>query len=96
LAASEGKLVARTYAGILALLAFLTAIFRGLLCAGGAEATIELAWCSLWIFAGIGYLLGQIAAGTVEGSIRARIAAEVAAEQAAEKNAKSPGAAASR
>jgi hypothetical protein len=96
LAACEGKLVARTYAGILALLAFLTALFQGLLHAGDAEATIETAWCSLWIFAGIGYVLGQIAARTVGESVGARIAAQVAAGQAAEKDAKSPASAASR
>ena len=88
--------MARTYAGILALLAFLTAVLQGLLHAGDAQATIETAWCSLWIFAGVGYVLGQIAAWTVGESVAARIAAQVAAEQAAEKNAKSPVAAASR
>ena len=88
--------MARAYAGILALLAFLTALFQGLLHAGDANATIVTAWCSLWVFAGIGYVLGQLAAWTVDESVHARIAAQVAAEQAAEKNAKSAQAAAGR
>ncbi len=88
--------MARTYAGILALLAFLTALFQGLFHAGDAKATLETAWCSLWIFAGIGYVLGQIAAWTVADSVAAQIAAQVAAEQAAQMNAKSAQAAASR
>ncbi len=88
--------MARTYAGILALLAFLTALLQGLFHAGDVKATIETAWCSLWIFAGIGYVLGQIAERTVGESVGARIAARVAAEQAAQKNAKSPVAAAGR
>ena len=88
--------MARAYAGILALLAFLTALFQGLLHAGDVKATIQTAWCSLWIFAGIGYVLGRIAARTVGESVAARIAAGVAAEQPAEKNVKSAQAAASR
>ena len=83
--------MARTYAGILAFLAFLTALLQGLFHAGDVKATIETAWCSLWIFAGIGYVLGQIAERTVGESVACRIAAQVAAEQAAQKNAKVPG-----
>jgi hypothetical protein len=88
--------VARAYAGILSLLAFLTTLLQGLVHTSDAQATLETAWCSLWIFAGIGFVLGQIAAGTVGASVSARIAAQVAAQQAAEKNAKTPAAPASR
>lgn len=80
--------MARAYAGILALLAFLTTLVQGLVQVDDAKATLETAWCSLWIFAGIGYVLGQIAAGTVGASVSARIAAQVAAQQAAEQSAK--------
>jgi hypothetical protein len=77
--------VARIYAGVLGLLAFLTSLALGLLRAGDPDMVIWTAWCSLWVFAAAGYVLGAIAARTVDESVEARIAAELAAEQAEKK-----------
>ncbi|MBN2022711.1 MAG: hypothetical protein JW809_07935 [Pirellulales bacterium] len=87
--------MAQTYAGILGLLAMLTAMARGALHHGGDESLMWSAWCGLWVFAGIGYVVGRMGDWIVRESVQARIAVEIAAEeerdaQAAAKAAAAP------
>jgi hypothetical protein len=76
--------VARTFAGIFGLVAFLTTLARGVIRAADPEGTVLAAWCSLIAFAVAGYILGWIAGRIVEESVSARLAAEVAASQTGE------------
>jgi hypothetical protein len=76
--------VAHTYAGILGPLAFLTSLARGVIHGGGSESLLWGAWCSLLLFAAVGYLIGWVAGQTVEESVRGRISSKLAAEGAAE------------
>jgi hypothetical protein len=71
--------VAHVYAGILGPLAFLTSLARGALHGGGTQSVLWTAWCSLLVFAAVGYLVGWVAGITVEESVRGRISAELAA-----------------
>lgn len=77
--------MARIYAGILGLVAMLTALALG---AYHGEATTTIlfsAWLSLLGFSAVGYVTGTIAGTIVRESVHARIALELAAEEAAEK-----------
>ena len=76
--------MARTYAGILGPLAFLTSLAHGFIHARPNEATLLSAWCSLLLFAAVGYVLGGIAGRTVEQSVQATIEAELARDEANE------------
>ena len=71
----------RIYAGILGPLAFLTALARGVVHAGGSEAVVRTAWCCLLGFAAGGYVIGRLAEWTVADSVASRLAAEMAARQ---------------
>lgn len=82
--------MARTYAGILGLLAFLTCVARGLIQGGGPVGVLGTACLTMAAFAVVGSLVGWIAQQTVEESVRGRVAAEVAAEAAAEQSASAP------
>jgi hypothetical protein len=73
--------VAHVYAGILGPLAFLTSLARGALHGGSTQSVLWTAWCSLLVFAAVGYLVGWVAGMTVEESVRGRISAELAAGQ---------------
>jgi len=77
--------VARTYAGILGPLAFLTVLARGIIGGGGTEAVLYSAWCSLLAFAAIGCAIGWCAERIVEDAVNGRIAAELAAQEKAGK-----------
>ena len=76
--------MARTYAGILGSLAFLTVLARGLLGGGGTEPVLVHAWGSLLAFAAIGCVIGWFAERTVRDSVNGRIAAEVAGRKPSE------------
>ena len=65
-----------TYGGILALVAFGTTLVRSLIDGGGAESTLKVAIIGLFLFGGIGFLLGRTAQWTVEESLRSRLRAE--------------------
>ena len=73
----------RTYSGILGLIAFQAVIARGLLKAGGIEATLLHASLALFGFAALGYIAGTIAEMIVEDSVRGIVTAEAVAQQAA-------------
>ena len=66
----------RTYGGVLGLLAFLVTIARGLIHHGSLSSTITQALVAMFIFAGIGFVLGQMAAQTVAGALRTQFLAE--------------------
>jgi len=69
--------LARTYAGILGPLAFLTVLARGLVGGGGTEAVLVHAWASLLAFAVLGCVIGWFAERTVREAVNGRIAAEL-------------------
>jgi hypothetical protein len=80
LAATRDKDVARLYAGILGLLAFLTNLIRGMVHGYGAESTLWSACLSMALFAVVGVVLGGLARWIVEDSVNSRLAAELAAQ----------------
>ena len=73
--------MARTYAGILGSLAFLTVLARGLVNGGGVESVVYTAWCSLLAFALAGGAIGWLAEGVVRDSVKGQIEAEIAAKK---------------
>jgi hypothetical protein len=66
--------VARLYAGILGLLAFVTTLVRGMLHGGGPESVLWSAWCNLLLFTVVGCLVGGIARWIVEDAVHSRYA----------------------
>jgi hypothetical protein len=68
----------RSYAGILGLVAFATVVARGVLQQNGAASIFPLAAASLFLFAGLGYILGTIAAQAVAADLKARFQEQVA------------------
>ena len=73
--------MARTYAGILGPLAFLTSLAHGLVHGGATVSVLWTSWCCLMVFSAVGYLCGWTADRVVEDSVRTRISAELAARQ---------------
>lgn len=74
--------MAPVYAGILGPLAFLTTLLRGTLHGGQADAVLFSAWCCLWAFAVVGFLVGWVAERTVADAVAGRVAAELAQRKA--------------
>jgi hypothetical protein len=72
--------VARIYAGVLGLLAFLTCLARGALQGGGPDTILGTACLALAAFTVLGQVIGACAAWIVEDAVRGRLAAEVAAD----------------
>ncbi len=73
--------MAPVYAAILSVLAFLTAIARGVLHNGNPDTILTVAWLSLLVFAAVGYFAGRLAEWIVDESVRTRMAAEMAARE---------------
>lgn len=69
----------RDYAGILATTALVTVIVRGLVMSGGIESILIAAIGAMFLFAAIGWLIGNAAARIVDESVRQRINAELEA-----------------
>jgi len=76
--------VARTYAGILGLLALLTSLAHGFIHARETDAVLLGAWCSLLVFAAVGYVVGWIAGRIVDESVSATLEDQLAQEMSAE------------
>lgn len=76
--------MARSYGGILGLLAFVTVIARGCVHGGGAEPTLFAAWLGLLAAYPLGCVVGMLADWIVLESIRSKLAAEIAAREAKE------------
>ena len=60
----------RAYAGILGSLAFALAIARGAVAGSGVEGTLLAASAATFVFAAIGYVIGQTADYLVTDSVR--------------------------
>jgi len=82
--------VARTYAGILGSLALLTSLARGFLHAQSTDTMLLTAWCSLMVFAAVGYVVGGIAARTVEESVIATVQSRLTQEKSSEEAREAP------
>ncbi|MEO8497705.1 MAG: hypothetical protein ABI614_21780 [Planctomycetota bacterium] len=78
----------RTYAGILGSLAFTTILARSVICVSSVESTMMSATVCLFLFAGIGYLVGQTADSIVLEAVKANFAKELRAREAVEANAR--------
>ncbi|MGO8744584.1 MAG: hypothetical protein ACLQNE_01220 [Thermoguttaceae bacterium] len=70
--------MARTYAGILGFLAFVTSLVHGYVHAQRAETILLSAWASLVAFAVIGSAAGWTARRVVEDAVRERIVSPAA------------------
>lgn len=79
--------MARTFAGALGLIAWITTLAVGWLSGGGIEQILFRAWCWLWVYAVLGALAGMAANSIVDDAIRTRIRDELAAAEAARKTA---------
>lgn len=66
-----------TYAGILGPLAFLIVMARSLFGGGGTESTLLLACVCLFVFAGIGYIVGRIADNIVFEAVQVKFDEEL-------------------
>lgn len=66
-----------TYGGVLALVAFGITVARGSMHGGGAESTLKMAILLLFVFGGIGFLIGRTAEWTVEDALRWRLRSEI-------------------
>ena len=74
----------RKYAGILGPLACATVVTRGLLGRHSVEATLLTAALCLFVFAALGYVLGELAGWTMTEAMKARMNAELATLEVAE------------
>ncbi len=77
--------MARTYAGILGLVALLTSLILGIYHGEAANAVLFSAWLSLATFSAGGYVIGSIAATVVRESVQSDILAKVGTERTPEK-----------
>lgn len=74
----------RDYAGILGTTALVTVITRGLVSSGTLDSILPLAIGAMFLFAALGWLMGNVAARIVDESVRQRINAELEAHEAGE------------
>lgn len=82
--------MARTYAGILGSLALLTSLARGFVHAQSTDTVLLTAWCSLIVFAAVGYVVGGIAARTIDESVIAAVQTQLTQEKSAEEAREAP------
>lgn len=68
--------MARSYAGILGLIAFVMVTFRSVMQGAGTEGTVVTAGMAMIIFTILGWIAGRIAEATVNESVRIEIQAE--------------------
>ncbi len=78
----------RTYAGILGPLAFTTILARSVIDTSSVESTMMFATVCLFLFAGIGYLVGRVADSIVLEAVTANFGKELHAREAAKANAR--------
>lgn len=74
----------RKYAGILGALAFITILSRSILNTNSVESTMMLATSCLFLFAGVGYLVGQIADSIVTEAVKASFLKDLEVREATE------------
>lgn len=63
----------RKYAGMLGLLAFATVIVRGWLSGHTPQSILLWAWWSLLVFTALGWIIGWLAARTVDEAVHAYV-----------------------
>ena len=68
----------RSYGGVLGIVAFATMVARGVIHQSGASATFPAAAGMLFVFAGLGFVLGSIAERAIAADLKARFAEELA------------------
>ncbi len=71
--------MARTYAGILALVGMLVVLFRALKNGAGFDGTILQALAAMGLLAMVGLIVGAIAEATIDESVRRRMQTEIGA-----------------
>ncbi len=71
----------RHYAGVQGPWAFFTIAVRGLMHGAGVQSTLLSAAIQLFLFAFVGYVVGQLAGWVVFDSVREKVAAEIEAQQ---------------
>ena len=81
--------VARTYAGILALVGMLCVLFRALKNGAGFDGTILQALAMMGLLASVGLMVGAIAEATIDESVRKRMQAEIDAMTGVDQTPKS-------
>ena len=69
--------MARTYAGILALVGMQVVLYRAIKNGAGFDGTILQTLASMALLGAVGYLLGAIAQTTIEHSVAARLQSEL-------------------
>ncbi|MFI4873893.1 MAG: hypothetical protein ACIALR_01050 [Blastopirellula sp. JB062] len=69
--------MARNYAGVLGLTAFVTVLVRGFLDYGGVESTLQIACVAMALFAATGWFIGGAAERIVDESVRERVNQEL-------------------
>jgi len=67
----------RSYGGILGLVAFATVIGRGMVALSSIESVIQMAAVAMFLFAALGWIVGNIAARIVDESVRQKVNAEL-------------------
>ncbi|MEX0793868.1 MAG: hypothetical protein WD045_12080 [Pirellulaceae bacterium] len=67
----------RTYGGILGLVAFATVIGRGMVALSSIESVVLIACVAMFLFVGLGWIVGNIAARIVDESVRQKVNAEL-------------------
>jgi len=72
--------VGRAYAGVLAPLALLIMIARGLIHGGGVEQILPGAIGAFWVFLFVGLAIGRLAGWLVDQSIREDLAGKIEAK----------------
>ncbi|MCC9605977.1 hypothetical protein LOC68_20200 [Blastopirellula sp. JC732] len=69
--------MARNYAGVLGLIAFVTVLVRSFLDMGGIESTLQVACVAMALFAATGWFIGGAAERIVDESVRERVNQEL-------------------
>ncbi|MDZ4658904.1 MAG: hypothetical protein SH868_15115 [Bythopirellula sp.] len=77
--------MARTYAGILALVGMLFVLFRAIKDGAGFDGTMIQALAAMGLLAAVGLIVGTIAEATIDESVRQRMQAEIDAQLGAEQ-----------
>jgi hypothetical protein len=75
----------RAYAGVLGPLAFALCVARGIAAGSGIEGMLLAASAALFVFAAMGYLLGQTADYLVSDSVRTQFQAAMTAWEEKQK-----------
>lgn len=73
----------RSFAGILAVVAWSTMVLRSAIAGDSPEGALLAATVVLFVFAGAGWVVGTVAESTIDSSVRTRFETELKAAEAA-------------